>query len=322
MEAKLRKSLIPVLVALMLMMLCCEGLPRAQQTLAEDILLGQRDGYALYALADAPQGEERFFDSDTLYQGELLYVSPGHPLDSQRTHQQARNVRHMVGLYIPAAETVTLSEATIYALCELAEDNPLLSTWITEGMRSPEAQRLLQSQTFESYRATMPLAQAMSRAIADVPDGGCSEHQLAACFDVRLGGEMDWSQSDPLLRTEDGRWLAENAWHYGVIRRYPPDQPEAAGWDSERLHFRYVGKAHAAAMHAAGYCLAKYLQALHRYGALRLDGPQGKPCYILCAQMMKNGAAFVVPDGYEAAPSADNLGYAVCVLTGNQDSAG
>ena len=34
MEAKLRKSLIPVLVALMLMMLCCEGLPRAQQTLA------------------------------------------------------------------------------------------------------------------------------------------------------------------------------------------------------------------------------------------------------------------------------------------------
>ena len=133
MEAKLRKSLIPVLVALMLMMLCCERLPRAQQTLAEDILLGQRDGYALYALADAPQGEERFFDSDTLYQGELLYVSPGHPLDSQRTRQQARNVRHMVGLYIPAAETVTLSEATIYALCELAEDNPLLSTWITEG---------------------------------------------------------------------------------------------------------------------------------------------------------------------------------------------
>lgn len=30
MEAKLRKSLIPVLVALMLMMLCCERLPRAQ----------------------------------------------------------------------------------------------------------------------------------------------------------------------------------------------------------------------------------------------------------------------------------------------------
>ena len=43
---------------------------------------------------------------------------------------------------------------------------------------------------------------------------------------------------------------------------------------------------------------------------------------VLCAQMLKNGAAFVLPDGYEAAPSADNLGYAVCVLTGNQDSAG
>ena len=315
MEAKLRKSLIPVLAALMLMMLFCERSPRAQQTLAQDVLLGERDGYALYALADMPQGKERFFDGDALYQGLLLYVSPGHPLDTQRTRQQARNVRRMVGLYVPAAETVTLSEPAIYALCALAADNPLLSTWITAGMRSPEEQRLLQSQAFESYRATMPLAQAMSRAIADVPDGGCSEHQLAECFDVQLGGQLDWSQADPLLRTEDGRWLAENAWRYGVIRRYPPDKAECAGRDAERLHFRYVGRVHAAAMHAADYCLEAYLQALHRYGALRLDGPQGETCYILCAQMMQNGAAFVLPDGYEAAPSADNLGYAVCALT-------
>lgn len=314
MEVKLQKSLIPVLAALILMMLVCEHTPRVQQAIMQDTLLGSRDGYTLYALAQLPQGNEKGFAAEALYQGELLYVSPDYPLDLQRTRQQARNVRRMVGLYVPVAETVTLSEKTIYALCDMAQDNQLLTTWIIYGMRSPEEQRLLQSQTFESYRATMPLAQAMRKALLDVADSGCSEHQLATCFDVQLGGQMDWSQSDPLLRTEDGQWLYENSWRYGIIRRYSPQKQPITGRENEQLHFRWVGKAHAAAMHAADYCFEEYLQALHRYGALRLDDPNGQSCYILCSAMDEQGAAFAIPEGFDAAPSADNLGYAVCVL--------
>lgn len=320
MEVKLRKSLIPVLAALVLMMAVCERTPRAQQAtpaIAQDMLLGSCDGYALYALAQAPQGNEKAFAADALLQGELLYVSPDYPLDMQRTRQQARNVRRMVGLYIPAAETVTLSENTIYALCDMAQENQLLTTWIINGMRSPEEQRLLQSQTFESYRATMPLAQAMRRALLDVADSGCSEHQLSTCFDVQLGGAMDWSQTDPLLRTEDGQWLYQNSWRYGMIRRYPPKKQAITGKQNEQLHFRWVGKTHAAAMHAADYCLEEYLQALHRYGALRLDAPDGQSSYILCCAMDEQGAAFALPEGFAATASADNLGYAVCVLEGD-----
>ncbi len=314
MEISYRKSLMLALAGLMLMVITgayCQAAPEA----ATQTLLAARDGYYLYGGESALRGKTVHYSCEELYQGLLLRVGEDTPLPENMAAQQSRNVRKFVGLYIPAAEQVCLSEETIYALCELVQENALLTTWIIDGMRAPMEQSALQKAAFEKYQATLPVAQALVLAMRDIPDSGKSEHQLSTAFDLQLEGTHDWSQDDPMARTADGRWMLENAWRYGVIRRYPPDKKAITGIENEALHCRYVGKVHAAVMRTASWCLEEYLDALHRYHTLRLVTPQGGTYWILCTSMQEKGAAFELPEGRTAAPSADNMGYAVCVLS-------
>ncbi|MBQ9197463.1 MAG: D-alanyl-D-alanine carboxypeptidase family protein [Clostridia bacterium] len=282
---------------------------------ANERLIAQSETAAVYAGGNPPDGGNAVrFSWEELYRGLLLCVSRDHPLPRQLPAQQSRDVRSLVGLYVPAAEHVALSEETIYALCDLVRDNPLVETWIMAGMRSAMEQASLQQRAFESYRASMPVAQALIQAERDVPDSGQDEHQLATAFDVRLNGLHAWSAADPMARTKDGEWLLRNAWKYGFIRRYPPEKADVTGVENESMHWRYVGRAHAAAMALSGLCLEEYLALLHEAGALRVLGAEGAEAWILCRPCDAAGAIFDIPAGWRAEVSADNLGYAVCVL--------
>ena len=309
-----RASLLAALAAVLLMLLANALLGEGDMQIRAAPLLARRDGMLLFAGEAAPEGKNVLCSREQLYAGLLLYVGEAAPLPAWAPAPQARDVRRLVGLYVPAAERVALSEETIYALCALSEENPLVTAWIMEGMRSPQAQTALQRAAFTGYQATLPVAEALARAMEDVPDSGKSEHQLATAFDVQLGGALDWSQADPMARSGDGKWLLENAWRYGFIRRYPPEKEGVTGVKNEAMHWRYVGAAHAAVMHTAGWCLEEYLQALHAYGTLRLQTAEGKSLWVVCRNMQPDGAVFSVPSGFAAAPSADNLGWAVCVL--------
>lgn len=321
MEKSYRRALGMALAALMLM-LGASAYDQRDTVVSARLLLAQFDGCSIYAdaLALVDDAKEVVFSKEELLKGQLLLVGTQSPLPKDVPVQQARNVRKMVGLYVPTAQNVSLSEETIYALCDLCADNPLLRTWIIAGMRSPSEQRALQDAAFETYRKTMTTAEALSAARRDVPDSGLNEHQLATCFDVQFTGALDWSQTDALQRSPDGRWLSENAWKYGFIRRYPPDKAQITGVWNEETHFRYVGREHALIMQATGWCLEEYLEALHEYGCFAIE-QNAENVYILCVPMGAQGASFPVPDGYECAVSADNLGYAVCVLRPDQSMA-
>ena len=307
-------SLGMALAALVLMLFTPSLLPGDIQAENGVLLLGERDGYRLYAGETPPPGSARFFDRETLFSGLLLYVGRDAPLPADLPVQQARDVRSMVKLYIPAAARVALSEKTIYALCDLVRENPLVHTWIMAGMRSPAEQQAMRKAAFAGYQATMTIEQALEKARADIPDSGQSEHQLNTCFDIRLDGLHDWSLDDPMARTADGRWLLENAWRYGFIRRYPPEKAEITGVRNEAAHWRYVGAHHAAAMGTADWCLEEYLRALAEYGALRLETPAGKSVWLLCAPLTEGAASFIIPEGWIYEVSADNLGRAVCAM--------
>ena len=244
----------------------------------------------------------RSFDRDALFRGKLLYVSAENPLPADLPVQQSRDVRSLVGLYIPAAAHVSLSEETIYALCDLTAQNPFAvhldhgGHALARGAGRPAKGRLFR----------LPIHFARCRGPAkrpqrEIPDSGRSEHQLATSFDLRLDGAQDWSQPDPMARTADGRWLLET------------------GIANEALHWRYVGRLHARMMHTADWCLEEYLQALHTYGVLRLQTSQGASAWVVC-QPMEDAVGFSIPQGAECAVSADNLGWAVCAYEADQSS--
>jgi D-alanyl-D-alanine carboxypeptidase len=65
------------------------------------------------------------------------------------------------------------------------------------------------------------------------------------------------------LTEADGyTWLYENAHKYGFILRYPEGKEEVTGEQYNEGIFRYVGVAHATAMHELGMCYEEYLAAL------------------------------------------------------------
>jgi len=283
------------------------------------VLLGERNGLRVYTGAQVI-GEMIHYSRETLLEGLLLRIGRESPIPQDMPVQQARNVRKLIGLYVPAAQSVSLSEVTIYALCALCDENQLLRTWIVSGARSPAEQNALQNEAFERYRTMYGVAEALQLAQMEAPTHGTSEHQLAACFDVQLNGALEWAYSDPLDRNTDGRWLRQNAWRFGFIRRYPPEKAHLTGVTGEEMHFRFVGKTHAAIMYTMDWCLEEYLEALHLHGGLTLEAEDGRTAYILCSEMTAEGAAFCLPSGYCAEVSTDNLGYAVCALTRDYSS--
>ncbi len=57
-------------------------------------------------------------------------------------------------------------------------------------------------------------------------------------------------------------WLAENAYKYGFILRYPSDKAEITGIDYEPWHYRYVGKDAAKEIYESKECLEEYLNKI------------------------------------------------------------
>ena len=54
-------------------------------------------------------------------------------------------------------------------------------------------------------------------------------------------------------------WLAENAWQYGFIYRYPDGSTDITGVNMEPWHYRYVGKEYAEMIYNSGLTLEEFL---------------------------------------------------------------
>ena len=70
---------------------------------------------------------------------------------------------------------------------------------------------------------------------------GTSEHQTGLSIDVSTK-ELQFRLINRFDKTAEGKWLADNAHHYGYIIRYPKDKHEITGYAYEPWHIRYVGQ--------------------------------------------------------------------------------
>ena len=115
--------------------------------------------------------------------------------------------------------------------------------------------------------------------------GNCSEHSTGQALDILA--EDYPAADDGFGRTPEGLWLAENAWKYGFIQRYPEDKERITGVIYEPWHYRYVGRDHAERIYKEGVCLEEYLgklphksefaHALKGTQAVVIDAGHGQP---------------------------------------------
>ena len=81
---------------------------------------------------------------------------------------------------------------------------------------------------------------------------GTCEHELGLAVDINADKEQSSNE-------EVYNWLAENAWRYGFILRYPKGKEDITGIDYEPWHYRYVGKEVAKQFYEEGITLEEYV---------------------------------------------------------------
>ncbi len=91
---------------------------------------------------------------------------------------------------------------------------------------------------------------------------GTSEHQTGLCVDMHnLASASEEFANDPAYK-----WLAENAWKFGFVLRFPKDKQDITKITFEPWHYRFVGRYHAYQMYKSGMCLEEYVASLEGQG--------------------------------------------------------
>ena len=196
------------------------------------------------AAADAASGEA---------DGLLLLVNPWTPLPED----------FVPGELVPVQNDQAVDARAYPDLQDMLQDMSQagLSPLICSSYRSQERQQELYDNKVQRVMDEgVSREAAQAEAARWVARPGTSEHQTGLAVDiVSLSNQMlDETQES----TPEFQWLAENAWKYGFILRYPEDKSEKTGIAYEPWHFRFVGKEAAEEMHDLGLCLEEYLESL------------------------------------------------------------
>ena len=124
---------------------------------------------------------------------------------------------------------------------------------VGEAYRTWEDQEEIMQSYISGYvQSGMSYEQAEEEAKKWVAQPGTSEHQLGLSLDIN--GDGISTPNDAVYE-----WLAENAYQYGFVLRYPQGKEDITGIDYEPWHYRYVGADAAREMHDSGQCLEEYV---------------------------------------------------------------
>ena len=171
--------------------------------------------------------------------------------------------------YIPEDYTVELTELSngekvdsrIYPdLQEMFDDARAegIQLFVADGYRTEETQHRILDEKIEAYKCEgYSASEAEKKAKEWVAVPGTSEHQLGLAVDINE--DTSRSTSDEVYT-----WLANNAYKYGFINRYPADKTEITGVIYEPWHYRYVGREAAQEIYSQGIYLEEYIQGLEQ----------------------------------------------------------
>lgn len=130
---------------------------------------------------------------------------------------------------------------------------------------------------------------------------GHSEHNTGLAVDITAVGVS----GSNLGNSQQGRWLSDNSYRFGLILRYPEGAEVITGINYEPWHFRYVGSIHADYMKQNNLVLEEYIQLIQEQGSLCFE--KDSITYYISYQVPQNSMIYL-PEGLDFLISNDNTG--------------
>lgn len=133
-----------------------------------------------------------------------------------------------------------------------------LELFVREGYRTARDQQEIMDERIQEYRNegySRREAKELAEKYVAIPN--TSEHQLGLSVDINADTSKCSSEA---VYT----WLAENAYKYGFIKRYPTEKIDITGINNEPWHYRYVGEQAAKEMQVNGLCLEEYIEQIEQ----------------------------------------------------------
>ncbi len=175
------------------------------------------------------------------------------------------------------------AEALKEALDAAAEVN-LSHYMVDEAYRSWDTQNTLFQNKVTKLTNKYSGDALIAAAKKEVNYPGTSEYNSGLAFRLRLYDKDNPEVAKPKYSTtEQGKWMNENCWKYGIVFRFPQanwpldgtmDKSFKTGVSLKMNLYRYVGKGNAAIMHYMDFCMEEYIEYLqeHPHIALFEDG--------------------------------------------------
>ena len=203
-----------------------------------------RDAFLILANKENPLGSS--YAPDDLVDlksmegyGDEQIVNDGAPNSQMRLY--AANALKAMILQLRSEEYVNIFAQSGYRTYEYQEN--LFEKYVAEEMEKD---------------SSLTRAEAEEIVLTYSAKPGTSEHQTGLCID--LIDDRYNTLENPFTKKLGMEWLAENAWKFGFILRYPEGAEDITGYSYESWHFRSVGRYHAERITALGITLEEYLE--------------------------------------------------------------
>lgn len=215
--------------------------------------------------------------------GGLLVVNRWHelPADFSNVEGYIKSVGAETRYKVPVKDkNVRLFPNAIQAVQKMFEDakkEGLESYIIRSGYRTMEAQTNSWKKVADSFKNMTgdTLTEAVRKKVS-YP--GTSDYQSGFSFELDIYSKEDAVINNTKFQDSDqARFVNENSWKYGIVFRFPAsgyptaetrDRDFITGINNTTLKmnaYRYVGVAHATAMHILDLCLEEYIDYLSQH---------------------------------------------------------
>ncbi len=221
--------------------------------------------------------------------GGMMLVNAWHPLPADFNADALVGVGSTSGYKIPVKDSSVMLfrpayDALLTAL-DAAAGEGHQNYIIQEGYRSNDRQTELFNDKMAELQNRYSGDILIEQTKKEVNYPGTSEYQTGFSFNMRLYPNPEGLD---FVESAQGKWMVNNGWKYGITFRFPTKNFPDPSWEDKSYKtavsvqlnlFRYVGKAHAAAMKVMDFCLEEYVEflidhphiSIYENGALRYE---------------------------------------------------